>query len=59
MLQSVGYFGTAPGAAARFAELSAGLDEAIVRYVAARPGIEPLLATMDTLSPQAVAGAVA
>ncbi len=59
MLQAVGYFGTAAGAAARFAELSAGLDEAIVRYVAARPGVGPLLAAMDTLSPQAVAGAVA
>jgi 5,10-methylenetetrahydromethanopterin reductase len=59
MLHAVGYFGTAAGAAARFAALSAGLDETIVRYVAARPGIEPLLATMETLSPRAVAGAVA
>jgi len=51
MLHAVGYFGTAEAAAGRFATLSAGLDETIVRYIAARPGIEPLLATMDTLSP--------
>ena len=57
MLHAVGYFGPAPGAARRFAELSAGLDETIVRYVAARPGIEPLLAAMDTLAPgQVLAG---
>jgi alkanesulfonate monooxygenase SsuD/methylene tetrahydromethanopterin reductase-like flavin-dependent oxidoreductase (luciferase family) len=54
MLQAVGYFGPAAGAARRFAELSAGLDETIVRYVAARPGIEPLLATMETLAPDRV-----
>jgi alkanesulfonate monooxygenase SsuD/methylene tetrahydromethanopterin reductase-like flavin-dependent oxidoreductase (luciferase family) len=59
MLRAVGYFGSAEGAARRFSELSAGLDETIVRYVAARPGIEPLLATMDTLSPgQVLAGRV-
>jgi alkanesulfonate monooxygenase SsuD/methylene tetrahydromethanopterin reductase-like flavin-dependent oxidoreductase (luciferase family) len=51
MLHAVGYFGTAEGAAGRFATLSAGLDETIVRYIAARPGLEPLLAAMDTLSP--------
>ena len=51
MLHAVGYFGTAEGAARRFATLSAGLDETIVRYIAARPGIEPLLAAMDTLAP--------
>jgi alkanesulfonate monooxygenase SsuD/methylene tetrahydromethanopterin reductase-like flavin-dependent oxidoreductase (luciferase family) len=54
MLRAVGYFGPAEGAARRFAELSAGLDETIVRYVAARPGIEPLLAVMDTLAPDRV-----
>jgi alkanesulfonate monooxygenase SsuD/methylene tetrahydromethanopterin reductase-like flavin-dependent oxidoreductase (luciferase family) len=54
MLRAVGYFGPAGGAARRFAELSAGLDEAIVRYVAARPGIEPLLAVMDALAPDRV-----
>jgi hypothetical protein len=51
MLHAVGCFGTPDGAAGRFATLSAGLDETIVRYIAARPGVEPLLATMDTLAP--------
>ncbi|HEX5287308.1 MAG TPA: LLM class flavin-dependent oxidoreductase [Streptosporangiaceae bacterium] len=51
MLRAVGYFGPAAGAAGRFATLSAGLDETIVRYIAARPGVEPLLAAMDTLAP--------
>ena len=31
LLQAVGYYGTAAGAAARYGELSAGLDETIVR----------------------------
>jgi hypothetical protein len=51
MLRAVGYFGPAAGAAGRFATLSAGLDETIVRYIAARPRVEPLLAAMDTLAP--------
>jgi alkanesulfonate monooxygenase SsuD/methylene tetrahydromethanopterin reductase-like flavin-dependent oxidoreductase (luciferase family) len=56
MLQAVGYFGAADGAARRFAVLSAGLDETIVRYIAARPGVEPLLATMDALAPDRIPG---
>jgi 5,10-methylenetetrahydromethanopterin reductase len=57
LLHAVGYFGPAAGAARRFAELSAGLDETIVRYVAARPGVEPLLAAMETLAPARVLAA--
>ncbi len=37
MLQAVGYYGPAVPAPAAFARLSAGLDEAIVRIVTARP----------------------
>ena len=42
MLQAVGYYGPAAPAPAAFARLSAGLDEAIVRIVTARPGLEPV-----------------
>jgi 5,10-methylenetetrahydromethanopterin reductase len=57
LLHAAGYFGTPAGAARRFAALSAGLDEAIVRYVAARPGLEPLLATMDARAAAQVSAA--
>ena len=42
MLQAVGYYGPAAPAPAAFARLSAGLDEAIVRIITARPGLEPV-----------------
>lgn len=51
MLQAVGYFGPAGPAPAAFARLSAGLDEAIVRIVTARPGLEPIAAAMAALTP--------
>ena len=38
MLSGLGYAGPAAGAAAAFKKLSAGLDVAIVRVLAARPG---------------------
>jgi len=51
MLHAVGYFGPAAAAPAAFARLSAGLDEAIVRIVTARPGPEPVTEAMTALCP--------
>ena len=48
-----------PAAAApeAFARLSAGLDEAIVRIITARPGPEPVFEAMTALTPAAIRGA--
>jgi alkanesulfonate monooxygenase SsuD/methylene tetrahydromethanopterin reductase-like flavin-dependent oxidoreductase (luciferase family) len=54
MLQAVGYYGPAAPAPAAFARLSAGLDEAIVRIVAARPGLEPVREAMAALTPSRI-----
>ena len=54
ILQSVGYFGKADGAAAAFARLAEGLDTAIVRVVAARRGVDSTLAVMEACKPEAV-----
>jgi alkanesulfonate monooxygenase SsuD/methylene tetrahydromethanopterin reductase-like flavin-dependent oxidoreductase (luciferase family) len=51
MLRAVGYYGPAAPAPAAFARLSAGLDEAIVRIVTARPGLEPVGQAMAALTP--------
>jgi 5,10-methylenetetrahydromethanopterin reductase len=51
MLQAVGYYGPAAAAPAAFARLSTGLDEAIVRVITARPGLEPVIAAMAALTP--------
>ena len=51
MLQAVGYYGPAAQAPAAFARLSAGLDEAIVRIITARPGLEPVADAMAALTP--------
>ncbi len=51
LLQAVGYYGPAAGAPAAFARLSAGLDEAVVRVVTARPGLEPVIEAMAALKP--------
>ena len=59
MLQAVGYYGPAAAAPAAFARLSAGLDEAIVRVVAARPGLEPVIAAMAALTPALIRAAAA
>jgi alkanesulfonate monooxygenase SsuD/methylene tetrahydromethanopterin reductase-like flavin-dependent oxidoreductase (luciferase family) len=59
MLRAVGYYGTAAGAPEAFARLSAGLDETIVRIITARPGIEPVVATMAALTPGAIRTAAA
>ena len=57
MLQAVGYYGPAAAAPVAFARLSTGLDEAIVRVVAARPGLEPVIAAMAALTPALIRAA--
>jgi hypothetical protein len=59
MLRAVGYYGPAAGAPAAFARLSAGLDEVMVRIITARPGLEPVAATMAALSPSRIRSAAA
>ena len=51
LLRTVGYYGNADGARAALSDLSRGLDTAIVRVVAARPGIESILAAMRACAP--------
>jgi alkanesulfonate monooxygenase SsuD/methylene tetrahydromethanopterin reductase-like flavin-dependent oxidoreductase (luciferase family) len=51
MLRAVGYYGPAAAAPAAFARLSTGLDEAIVRIITARPGLEPVIEAMAALTP--------
>ena len=55
----VGYFGRAEGAATAFERLAAGLDIAIVRVVAARPGLDAVRAVVDACRPDAVREAAA
>jgi alkanesulfonate monooxygenase SsuD/methylene tetrahydromethanopterin reductase-like flavin-dependent oxidoreductase (luciferase family) len=50
-LNSVGYFGSAAGAAEAFARLSQGLDETIVRVVTTRPALEPVVEALEALTP--------
>jgi alkanesulfonate monooxygenase SsuD/methylene tetrahydromethanopterin reductase-like flavin-dependent oxidoreductase (luciferase family) len=54
MLGAVGYYGPAAPASAAFARLSAGLDEAIVRIVTTRPGLEPVGEAMAALTPSLI-----
>jgi alkanesulfonate monooxygenase SsuD/methylene tetrahydromethanopterin reductase-like flavin-dependent oxidoreductase (luciferase family) len=54
LLRHVGYYGPAAGAAAAFGKLADGLDCAIVRVVAARPGIESTRAVMEACQPALV-----
>ncbi len=51
LLRTVGYYGNADGAKAALSDLSRGLDTAIVRVVAARHGIESILAVMRACAP--------
>jgi alkanesulfonate monooxygenase SsuD/methylene tetrahydromethanopterin reductase-like flavin-dependent oxidoreductase (luciferase family) len=53
LVRAVGYYGNAAGAREAFARLSRGLDTAIVRVVAARPGIVATRAVMEALAPGA------
>jgi alkanesulfonate monooxygenase SsuD/methylene tetrahydromethanopterin reductase-like flavin-dependent oxidoreductase (luciferase family) len=57
LLTSVGYFGPASGAAEAYAGLSRGLDETVVRIVTARPGLEPVVAAMEALTPARIRAA--
>ena len=54
LLRRVGYYGPAANAAAAFRDLAQGLDTAIVRVVAARPGPESVQAVMDSCRPALV-----
>src|SRR5581483_10342015 len=54
LLRRVGYFGRSDGAAAAFRRLAAGLDVAIVRVVAVRPGLNGALATLEACRPARV-----
>jgi hypothetical protein len=59
MLKAVGYYGPAKEAPATFRKLSKGLDEAIVRIITARPGLEPVVAAMTALTPALIRGELA
>ncbi len=52
LLLKVGYFGKPDGAAAHFRALAEGLDIAMVRVVAARPGVDSTLAVMRACRPE-------
>jgi alkanesulfonate monooxygenase SsuD/methylene tetrahydromethanopterin reductase-like flavin-dependent oxidoreductase (luciferase family) len=54
LLKRVGYYGTAEGAAGAFRRLAEGLDMAIVRVVAARPGITSVQAVLQACRPELV-----
>ena len=51
LLRRVGYYGPASGAAEAFRSLAEGLDTAIVRVVAARPGLDSVRAVMEACAP--------
>jgi alkanesulfonate monooxygenase SsuD/methylene tetrahydromethanopterin reductase-like flavin-dependent oxidoreductase (luciferase family) len=51
VLKQVGYYGPAEGAAPAFRRLAEGLDVALVRVVAARPGLDSVLAAMRACAP--------
>jgi alkanesulfonate monooxygenase SsuD/methylene tetrahydromethanopterin reductase-like flavin-dependent oxidoreductase (luciferase family) len=57
LFSAVGYFGPAAGAPEAFARLSAGLDEAMVRVVTARPGLEPVIMALEALKPARISHA--
>ena len=54
LLQQVGYYGPPEGAAPAFRRLAEGLDVAIVRVVAARPGMESVRAVLRACRPALV-----
>ena len=51
----VGYFGPPAGAAGAFRRLAQGLDVAIVRVIAARPGLAAATAALEACRPALVA----
>jgi alkanesulfonate monooxygenase SsuD/methylene tetrahydromethanopterin reductase-like flavin-dependent oxidoreductase (luciferase family) len=58
LLNSVGYYGPASGAAEAYARLSRGLDETIVRIVTASPGLGPVVTALEALTPARIRAAV-
>ena len=55
ILSTVGYFGSSDGAAKAFANLSQGLDNAIVRVVSSRPGnIDGALDVIKACAPEKI-----
>jgi alkanesulfonate monooxygenase SsuD/methylene tetrahydromethanopterin reductase-like flavin-dependent oxidoreductase (luciferase family) len=57
MLNAVGYYGAAAGAAAAYSRLSQGLDETVVRVITARPGLDAVSATLEALTPTRIRAA--
>ncbi|HJM88638.1 MAG TPA: LLM class flavin-dependent oxidoreductase [Dehalococcoidia bacterium] len=53
LLLSVGYYGTPDGAYDHFRKLAEGLDVAVVRVVAAKPGLDAVRAVMQACAPAA------
>jgi alkanesulfonate monooxygenase SsuD/methylene tetrahydromethanopterin reductase-like flavin-dependent oxidoreductase (luciferase family) len=53
LLLKVGYFGRPAGAAAHFRRLAEGLDTAVVRVIAARPGTDAVVLAMEACRPAA------
>ena len=51
VLQKVGYYGKAEGAAEAFYKLAKGLDTALVSVVSAKPGLESVVAAMRACQP--------
>jgi alkanesulfonate monooxygenase SsuD/methylene tetrahydromethanopterin reductase-like flavin-dependent oxidoreductase (luciferase family) len=51
LLRRVGYYGPATGAGAAFRRLAKGLDTAVVRVVASRPGLDSVYAAMRACRP--------
>jgi alkanesulfonate monooxygenase SsuD/methylene tetrahydromethanopterin reductase-like flavin-dependent oxidoreductase (luciferase family) len=58
LLTAVGYFGPAAGASQAYARLTPGLDESVVRIVTARPGLDPVVAAMEALTPERIRAAL-
>ena len=54
LLQRIGYYGPAKGAAEALRRLAESLDVAIVRVVAARPGVDSVRAAMEACQPALV-----
>lgn len=54
LLQLVGYFGKAAGAAAAFSRLAVGLDLAIVRVVPVRPDRTAVMAVAEACQPEKI-----
>lgn len=58
LLNAVGYYGPAEGAAKAYARLTPGLDETVVRIVTARRGPQPVIDAMSALTPAKIRAAL-